>query len=331
MQHYNQNNYPNILAGYNTSLTYSIKYVGCLIATFSNVLQYIGIHVDPVEMNNRLKAHNCFSPGGAFYISGTLSRVFPELVEENYWPTAQNSYKQIIDEALANPHKVVIFGVDMYPATKDTDWHYVGLYSKTSIIDPNGGTVRPIGTYPIKQIKIFTKKTITELTMSQKQQLENMYKSKSKVLNDPLFTSLPKDEQIAFNTSGSGNEAPDLSFLMYRLNGLRETIKKLQENKTTSVQNEVVSIEPDLPAEPLEVTVERPGAEKFDIDKFLVGFAKVNVDKATYVTSIGIVLTQVNETLSLGVSDGQIASMAGLAALALIVGGAVRQSIKVNE
>ena len=66
---------------------------------------------------------------------------------------------------------------------------------------------------------------------------------------------------------------------------------------------------------------------KYDINQVMIDFARLNADKATYVASIVVLLTQFNDILQLGVANEQITTLGGIIATVLILAGVVRQLI----
>jgi hypothetical protein len=52
---YNQNIYTNITLGNNPSSVFDIAKYGCYLVSMCNMFQYIGIHVDPITLNNLMK------------------------------------------------------------------------------------------------------------------------------------------------------------------------------------------------------------------------------------------------------------------------------------
>jgi len=328
---YNQNIYTDIIAGYNTDPQWTLARVGCLIVTFANMLEYIGIKTDPITLHEKMKENGCFQPGGAFYISGSLSKIYPELEEQDFWSWTD----EFLAEALANPKKIVILGVDFVPHTKDTEWHYVGQYSRNQIVDPNGGVIRPISTYPIRHIKILTKKTIVNNTTMNdslirfiqgnggspisKQLLVNAIQNGDTVYFDTYFPAwlleLEAERNRAEIETDVTSPEPEKELITERPAGDKYSFYKLVETHQDEIDKKKVEINQMI-------------ENKFDFNKFVVGFAKVNADKATFSASVGVLLVGLNDYFQIGLNEAVIAQYAGLVSLVLVVGGVVRQAIK---
>lgn len=335
---YNQNNYtkhtlgnnPDILDSFGGKL-YSIARYGCYIVSMCNMFQQLGIHIDPVELNNQLKANGCFQAGNGRYIANTIQRVFPQLKEYHNVPyTPEN-----VNEVLNNPKKVGILHVDYKVDTTSVEDHFVGLYSANQILDPAGGAIRGINTYRIIGMRIF------ELTQDEQ---NNMNKATliTHIKNNPIFDESTKqhleqavlrdDAEYLLSFAGSVPRANQLQAelevqrLQAELNQTQNSVhveKAVNETFTiTQPQAEEIT---KLTDEALKIVQEK---ENFDFNKLVVGFPKANMDKVTYTWSVAFALIQLNSNIDLGVSNREIMIGAFIISVILVLYAAIKQILK---
>ena len=348
---YNQNafEYSKILAGYNTDYRWTLQTVGCYIFSFCNMLEFLDINIGPVELNEKMKANNCFTPRGAFYIAGTITRVFDNIIQHNIQGYNSNTAQAV----LTAPNQVMILNVDFGNGSD----HFVGLNTLDTIIDSNGGVIRPVNYYTIKKMVILTK---IEEPNNNNNDIENMLKDK--ILNNqqsPDYKALQSDEQHAFALDSFAPE-----YLAARINGLRDNIANLKarlEEKNEEIKL-VNTPKTDLPkvgiSQSLMADVKLPNLgldksqtpptsqtiieanrvqsgldvlvpnlkkkEKWSWHTFFIGFAKLNIDKATAVMAITSVLVYADIRLGLNLGASNMASVGGLIATALVGAGLIK-------
>lgn len=145
-QYYSQNDprYKSLLLGYNTASDGTIGRFGCLITGWGNTLNDITDtgDFDPVTMNNWLKSHNGFVPGGGvMYWSAPLKLGFVEA----YGTSADLNY---VNQWLKDPPNYALIEFN-----NGAHWSVAVVTGK--IIDSNDGRVKPITSYKFTGAHLF--------------------------------------------------------------------------------------------------------------------------------------------------------------------------------
>lgn len=146
----------DVMLGYNAQGSiYTIGSFGCLITTVDVYLQALGININVLELNEKLKQNNGYTPGSGLYIFDSLKSIWPDIKMDyvsQKWdgPVSDEGIQKIKD--LIDQGKYVVTEVDFYPNTANEDMHWVGIYGYTDtgefmIFDPWTGTLVPLSVY----------------------------------------------------------------------------------------------------------------------------------------------------------------------------------------
>jgi len=154
---YNQGDprFSNFLLGFNTVSKYNIGQYGCLISGLAVIACYLGKNVTPIDINEALKDKKGFAPAGGNYVWGSLSKVFPDIIEKKtdtpgiLTDAQMSEIKTAIDYGY-----LVMVQLDYDPKTVAVDTHYVVLcgYNPADendflIADSLGGRVHSLKDY----------------------------------------------------------------------------------------------------------------------------------------------------------------------------------------
>lgn len=148
----------NTLLGFNTQSVYNFANYACLISCLAMVARYYGNDVNPLTINDKLKAIGAgkgFAAGSGNYVFGALTKLFPKIIEKVTATPAKLTDAQIgeIKTALDAGFPVMIH-LDYNPQTVANDQHWVLVIgynpddeNDMTIADPIDGTEKSLKKY----------------------------------------------------------------------------------------------------------------------------------------------------------------------------------------
>lgn len=169
---YNQQDsrWANVLLGFNTDTKYNFYNYACLLCSFASVSRYFGKAVDPISLNDKLKALGGgagFTIGSGEYIYGAITKVFSDIKEKLVNAPMPLTDAQLgeIRSAIDDGYPVIV-QIDYNPRTVYNDMHFVTLVDYNvndendfTIFDPIGGVYKSLKAY-LGWLKPSARKTI---------------------------------------------------------------------------------------------------------------------------------------------------------------------------
>lgn len=149
------------ILGFNTDKKYNFHNYACRISTLAMIAWYFGKQETPLTINTKLKEVEGYEQGTGNYISGSITKIFPDIKE-----TAIQTPYELTDDQMATIKQSldrgfpVVFGIDYNPKTLDFDSHYVvaiGYNPKDendfTVADSLGGRIHSLKDYLGEKVK----------------------------------------------------------------------------------------------------------------------------------------------------------------------------------
>ena len=277
----NYSDWKFVLLGNNTERQYTIGSHGCNLTSQTYVINNLyGTNYLPTELMRMMISAGCYPQDSGVYLANTLSRVFPDLVEENYdyqnRPADLSFLMDLLKEDEGMQKEIVLM-IDSTPQTKRIDQHYVVLLnSGYEILDPWDGQIKSLSAYLgaanpnyqtlIQRIIVYKKqKQKTQQPMSEEEKnksigegIDQAMHAINDMLEDPHFEGLKgENSNVQYRDALFHSESliQGIKNMMWRIlddykrekeNGLATTqaLQKLQaaEETKNEIENKVKSL-----------------------------------------------------------------------------------------